>query len=487
MGRTSPRRSTSSTPTRAAWPCRPRCCCSSRRSRENKPLFTLDPALVVSGYWTSAIPQGYSNTVQILASGKVPGCARAGRIGHGAGLLRRDAAALVFDQVFELRPATSTPQDDHAPSIGAAWKRASSRRDLEPGLVGHLQRAHRADGQHLGRLCQDARQRGPYLGHLGENVTDVSQLWPFAVMQADGLLPTPLLDGATDLSVAVPGALSLDFGRVYQEPIDARDTLGPLGYGWTDNWQYSLSVASDGTVTVTMPSGARAHLPARQPWQRLLRSAGRSRHPHSRRAATFTLQETDGQIEPFNADGTLDYIQDTNGNRITAGLHQRPAHQPHRHLRRVADDRLQRGRPDRVGHQLRRPHGPLHLRRRRAPDLRAELRRHGDPVHLRRRLEPGDRERADARSSSPTARPSSSPTTPTAGWRRRPDDRRRRSPDLLLQRRRGDRHRRRRRRQPVLLQSERADRQDRSTRWATPRSPPTTTSSTSPASPGPPA
>ena len=39
----------------------------------DQPLFTLNKALVVSGFWTSAIPEGYSNTVEILASGKVPG------------------------------------------------------------------------------------------------------------------------------------------------------------------------------------------------------------------------------------------------------------------------------------------------------------------------------------------------------------------------------------------------------------------------------
>ncbi len=43
----------------------------------------------------------------------------------------------------------------------------------------------------------------------------------------------------------------------------ARDTIGPLGYGWSEDWQYSLSVASDGTVTVTMPSGEQRDLPAR--------------------------------------------------------------------------------------------------------------------------------------------------------------------------------------------------------------------------------
>ena len=40
---------------------------------DDLPLFTLDKSLVVSGFWTSAVPQGYSNTIEILASGKVPG------------------------------------------------------------------------------------------------------------------------------------------------------------------------------------------------------------------------------------------------------------------------------------------------------------------------------------------------------------------------------------------------------------------------------
>ena len=94
-----------------------------------------------------------------------------------------------------------------------------------------------------------------YLGKLGENVTDVSQLWQFAIMQADGLSPVPVLSDATDISVpsAGPGARV----SAARPPIrsSARNTFGPLGYGWTDNWNYSLAVGSDGTVTVTMPSG----------------------------------------------------------------------------------------------------------------------------------------------------------------------------------------------------------------------------------------
>ena len=33
----------------------------------------------------------------------------------------------------------------------------------------------------------------------------------------------------------------------------------------------------------------------------------------------YTLKELDGSISFFGTDGTLEYVQDTNGNRITAG------------------------------------------------------------------------------------------------------------------------------------------------------------------------
>ena len=50
-----------------------------------------------------------------------------------------------------------------------------------------------------------------YLGQLGQNVTNVGQLWSLAVMQADGLTPSPVLANVDDLHVAVPGQIGLDF------------------------------------------------------------------------------------------------------------------------------------------------------------------------------------------------------------------------------------------------------------------------------------
>src|SRR5262249_7427833 len=41
-------------------------------------LMTLDKSRVTSGFWPSATPEGYSQSVQFLASGSVPGVLEAG-------------------------------------------------------------------------------------------------------------------------------------------------------------------------------------------------------------------------------------------------------------------------------------------------------------------------------------------------------------------------------------------------------------------------
>jgi hypothetical protein len=131
-----------------------------------------------------------------------------------------------------------------------------------------------------------------YLGQLGEDVTDVNQLWATAVIQADGLSPATELDSAIDLNVAVPGSVALEFDRLYQTPITARDATGPLGWGWTDNWQYSLSVASDGTVTVEMPDGEqRVFQPDRRPGGGYFATPGDQGILTASAGGTFTLQE----------------------------------------------------------------------------------------------------------------------------------------------------------------------------------------------------
>ena len=95
-----------------------------------------------------------------------------------------------------------------------------------------------------------------YLGGLGFNVADVSKLLPFQLMQADGLCPFQTLASSVDASVPAPG-LPLVFSRSFGERISQRYALGPLGMGWSHNWQYSLQQASDGTVTISGPGGSQ--------------------------------------------------------------------------------------------------------------------------------------------------------------------------------------------------------------------------------------
>ena len=284
----------------------------------NKPLFTLNQALQVSGYWTSALPTGYSNTIEILASGSVPGVLEPGESVkipvYYAGMQQPwyfpdtfDFSLQVYNQFDKTAIDWNTLESSLQPSgiSTAAWNA------IYGGLTSSIGSTW---GDYVSALDSDAT----YLGDLGEDVTSVSDLWQFAVMQADGLSPVPVLSDATDISVPSAG-LSLDFSREAASTIVARNTSGPLGAGWRDNWQYSLSVGSDGTVTVTMPSGEeRVFQPdSRYPGQ-YFSEPGDTGILTKTPGGLFTLDESNGDSEVFNSNGTLDYIQDSNANRITA-------------------------------------------------------------------------------------------------------------------------------------------------------------------------
>ena len=274
-----------------------------------------------------------------------------------------------------------------------------------------------------------------YLGQLGENVTDVSELWAFAVMQADGLTPMPVLASVTDLDVAVPGDLSLDFTPDLSRADQRARRAGTARL----RLDRRLAVLAERRLRRHghrhHALGRTAHLPARQPRQRLLRSSpattassprapaarSRSRSPTVRsRRSTPTARSTTSRTPTATASRPA-----TRGSQLTSLTDT---------LGRVADDRLQRGRADRVGHQLRRPDGRLHLRFRRALDRRHELRRRGDAVHVRGGVGRGDGKRAGVDHESRRHVPE------FHLQRRRPADRhiagRRRGPrDLQLQRR----------------------------------------------------
>ena len=172
----------------------------------------------------------------------------------------------------------------------------------------------------------------------------------------------PVLDSETDISVPPRDWPSISVAR----PPTAgrsRNTTGPLGYGWTDNWEYSLAVDSSGTVTVTMPSGQeRIFQPdtryadqyfsepgddgvLTQVTRRRLFTTGGQRRQRVLQRQRHTTLHSGRERQPHHG-----------------GIFRWQPHQPHVVFGRFAHDRLQLGRFDQLGVRLQRPERDLFLR-----------------------------------------------------------------------------------------------------------------------------
>ena len=142
---------------------------------------------------------------------------------------------------------------------------------------------------------------------------------------------------------------------------------------------------------------------------------------------TFTLQETNGQIEAFNADGTLNDIQDTNGNRITAGYTAGRLTQPGGIERRSATNPVVASLT--IGYNTAGLIASVA-----SSDGRTVTYTYDSGEHLntvtsfdgevtqytyQARIESGDQDALTSRSSSPMGRRTTSATMRRASWRRR--------------------------------------------------------------------
>ena len=166
-------------------------------------------------------------------------------------------------------------------------------------------------GQYVAALDADAT----YLSQLGESTDDVSRLIGFEILKADAFYSARTLATVTDASYPTPGAIPLDFVRQFNQSIGGRDQSGPLGDGWTDNWQISAATDAEGNVTITddgattyftlQPDGSYMGMPDDHDTLTLV-------------GGTYELREPDGDLTVFNPSGSLDYEEDPNGNRVTA-------------------------------------------------------------------------------------------------------------------------------------------------------------------------
>ncbi len=154
-----------------------------------------------------------------------------------------------------------------------------------------------------------------YLSSLGESVTSVDQLMGYELMKAEDAMTGPSLNTAVDDSIPAPGT-PLSFQRTYIQSLDGRYRLGTLGRGWVSNWDISASTDAAGKVTIFDAGHIRVFTP--------MSGGGYQSEPGDYGAlnlvgGVYQLREKDGTITAFLHDGRLNYIQDANGNRVTAG------------------------------------------------------------------------------------------------------------------------------------------------------------------------
>src|SRR5262249_18519835 len=96
-----------------------------------------------------------------------------------------------------------------------------------------------------------------HLAKIGQTTNDPAVLFNFEVFQASAALnPVRALAAAVDASAPSPG-LPLAFRRIFGQPILSRFKTGPLGRGWSHNWDVSIqNLTVFQGVVVHGPGGA---------------------------------------------------------------------------------------------------------------------------------------------------------------------------------------------------------------------------------------
>ena len=285
----------------------------------DKPILTLDQSRIIQNYWSSGLPPGTSNSVLILGSGKQPGVLNPGeRIRIPVYYLGLQQPWDFSDTQVELQIRYWTESD----ATPIDW---SSRQEaLRPptlstaqwsAVYGNLTSGLATTGDYVHMLNQNAS----YLGKLGEQVTSVDDLWNFEVQQAFGYTAVPTLDSAVDASMPGPG-VSLEFDRSYSNTIPSRFNTGTLGLGWFSPWQTTLVSQASGALIQIVGAGGSAST-----YQRDTRNGsyfsgtGDSSTLVAVGNGVYDLETVSGTVTRFRADGKIDSVRDTNGNKVTAG------------------------------------------------------------------------------------------------------------------------------------------------------------------------
>ncbi len=290
-------------------------------NNEQGALLTLDQSLQTSGFWTSSTPFGYSQAVQILASGATPGVLQPGesiRVPiYYAGWLRSQwdlTTRPPINFTLKILQADDTTPIDWT-SMQETLRPASINQQAWDAFYPELTNAI---GTTWGDYVSSLDLAASALAATGQATVDAQSLWNYEIQQANGAGPVAALAATTDVNVTTTG-MSLAVDRSFPATISGRNQLGPFGMGWqwSQGWERTLILQTDGTVFINDADGSVLV------FQPDSRSSGKYFAAQGTGTLTtlagggFSLDE-DGQITGFDADGTVSFLQDADGHQITA-------------------------------------------------------------------------------------------------------------------------------------------------------------------------
>ena len=154
-----------------------------------------------------------------------------------------------------------------------------------------------------------------YFANLGTPITDTQTLIDFELQKASALGPVPTLASTVDVAVPEPG-LPLTFSRTFVQGIAGRNQLNALGDGWISNWDISLETDTvTGNVIIQDGAATRIFIPQKDG---TCSGTGADHAVLTDKNGIPTLTELDGSVTTFLSDGRLNFVEDRDGNRITA-------------------------------------------------------------------------------------------------------------------------------------------------------------------------
>jgi uncharacterized repeat protein (TIGR01451 family) len=144
---------------------------------------------------------------------------------------------------------------------------------------------------------------------------DAGDLLSALFSQAVGAPYRRTLAAAVDAQAPAP-ALPLQFSRFATDGLEHRFNVGPLGRGWSHNYEYALTQPSTGVVVIRTPGGGarRFALGSDGVWRG---GTGDYATLTATAGGGFALLEKEGMAWQFDASGLLLSIEEPNHNRIT--------------------------------------------------------------------------------------------------------------------------------------------------------------------------